>query len=83
MIEILTEEHIDHPHHYTQGIYECIEVMEDVFGVEAVKNFCKLNAFKYIWRSNEKNGIEDIEKAIWYLNKLADIEQRGNNSDKD
>jgi len=42
-------------------------VMEEVFGAEAVKNFCKLNAFKYLWRADEKDGMNDIRKARWYL----------------
>lgn len=64
---------VEHPHHYNQGKYECIDVMEEVYGVEAVKNFCLCNAFKYIWRTNEKNGIEDIDKAICYLNKYEEL----------
>ena len=57
---------VNHPKHY-DGKYECIEVMRDVFGEDAVKNFCILNAFKYIWRHNKKNGTEDLKKAKWYL----------------
>ena len=40
---------------------------------EAVKDFCLCNAFKYIWRTKNKNGIEDIDKAIWYLNKYKEL----------
>ena len=57
---------VNHPKHY-DGKYECIEVMRDVFGEDAVKSFCILNAFKYIWRHNKKNGTEDLKKAKWYL----------------
>jgi hypothetical protein len=45
-----------------------------VFGVEAVKNFALLNAFKYIWRTDRKNGREDLEKAAWYLRKYLELE---------
>lgn len=65
---------VDHPAHYNQGKYECIEVMREVFGDLAVKNFCHLNAFKYVWRANEKNGIEDIKKARFYLDKMVEME---------
>lgn len=68
------EEHVNHPKHYKSTKFECIEVMRDVFGDEAVKNFCKLNAFKYIWRSDKKNGAEDIEKAWFYLTILKEME---------
>lgn len=64
-------DNVNHPEHYNSGKYECIEVMRDVFGKEAVDNFCLLNAFKYIWRAGRKNGKEDIKKAIWYLTELV------------
>ena len=66
-------EHVEHPQHYNQGRFECIDVMVDVYGVEAAKSFCMLNAFKYIWRFNNKNGNEDIRKAVWYLEKYLEL----------
>jgi hypothetical protein len=65
---------VDHPSHYNQGKYECIDVMVETFGKDATKNFCLLNAFKYVWRTGEKNGIEDIEKTVWYLEKYLELE---------
>lgn len=65
---------VNHPSHYNQGKFECIDVMVETFGKEATKNFCLLNAFKYVWRTNKKNGKEDIEKAVFYLNKLLELE---------
>lgn len=64
---------VNHPSHYNQGKYECIDVMAETFGKEAVLNFCKLNAFKYLWRAEDKNGHEDINKALWYLNKYIEL----------
>ena len=69
---------VDHPAHYKGDKFECIDVMEEVYGKEAVKHFCILNSFKYIYRQNKKNGIEDVKKAIWYLNKYLEIEERDN-----
>ena len=72
----MSEKHFDNvnkPKHYANGEYECIDVMLDVFGVEAVKSFCLCNAFKYIWRAGNKNGVEDTKKASWYLNKWEEI----------
>lgn len=66
---------INHPQRYAGGKYECIDVMTDVFGVDAVRNFCKLNAFKYIWREKQKNGVEDLKKASWYLSKLIELSE--------
>ena len=66
---------VEHPNHYATGKYECLEVMKEVFGIEAVKHFCLLNAFKYLWRADRKNGSEDIEKAAYYLNYMKGLER--------
>ncbi len=66
-------EEINHPSRYKSGKYECIDVMQDVFGNEAVKDFCILNAFKYLWRYQHKGGFEDVSKAAWYCNKAVEI----------
>lgn len=64
---------VNHPQHYCTGKYECIDVMIEIFGIEAVKTFCLLNAFKYNYRSGRKNGRQDIEKAVWYSNKYLEL----------
>lgn len=65
---------VKNPAHYTQGQYECWDAMEDLYGKEIVSNFCIGCAFKYIWREElKKSSVEDIEKAIVYLKKYADI----------
>lgn len=69
-------DNINHPSHYETGQFECIDVMIETQGVEAVKGFCKCNAFKYLYRANRKNGLEDMKKAIWYLNKYVELEER-------
>ena len=66
---------VNHPSHYETGKFESIDVMVETQGVEAVQNFCICNAFKYIYRHKFKNGIEDIKKAIWYLNKYIELEE--------
>lgn len=59
---------VNHPAHYEQSCsLECIQVMELVFGANAVRGFCLCNAFKYMWRYKNKNGLEDLKKAKWYL----------------
>lgn len=60
---------VNSPQHYCTGQFECIDVMLETQGLEAVKNFCICNAFKYLYRHNGKNGLEDVKKANWYLNK--------------
>ena len=66
---------VNHPPHYNTGKFESIDVMVETQGVEAVKDFCICNAFKYIYRHKFKNGTEDIKKAIWYLNKYVELEE--------
>lgn len=71
-------DNVNHPNHYT-GKYECIDVMVETQGIEAAKNFCTCNAFKYLWRYNKKNGVEDVKKAAWYLNKFIELETEDKN----
>jgi hypothetical protein len=68
---------VNHPSHYNQGGIECIDAMIAAFGKEATATFCHLNAFKYLWRSEHKNGVEDIDKAIWYLTKYKELKTSG------
>lgn len=66
---------INSPSHYTDGGIECIEAIEASMGKEAFKGFLKGNCVKYLWRYELKNGIEDLRKCQWYLNKLVFIEE--------
>lgn len=67
---------VDHPSHYNEGKIECIDAMVETFGKTSVQDFCVLNAFKYIWRYKHKGKPkEDIEKAVWYLNKYLNLEE--------
>ena len=63
------------PSHYQTGKYECIDVMIEALGEDAVTGFCLCNAFKYIYRNGRKNGLEDIKKAQWYINKYIELKE--------
>jgi hypothetical protein len=54
------------PSWYTQGRVESIEAMESAFSGEDVATFCRLNAFKYVWRSTAHKDSENVNvrKAI-------------------
>jgi hypothetical protein len=69
-------DNVNHPSHYETGKYQCIDVMEETQGKEAVKDFCICNAFKYIYRHRKKNGLEDVKKAVWYLNKYIELSEK-------
>jgi hypothetical protein len=64
---------VNSPSHYTQGDIECIDaiaqVVKDLDGMEAM---CTGNAIKYLWRWKHKNGVEDLKKAVWYVQRMID-----------
>lgn len=68
---VVTNDVVNHPSHYTQGGIECIDAVKAATvgktGIEAV---CVANVVKYLWRYEEKNGLEDVKKARWYLERL-------------
>ncbi len=65
------------PSYYRTPGLETIDVIEawtsDLSGIQAV---CSANVIKYISRWHKKNGIEDLKKARWYLDKLIASEER-------
>lgn len=71
---------VNHPSHYADGEIECIDAIrvatEDLSGFEGMLTG---NAIKYLWRFHKKaKPVEDLEKAVWYLNKLIDyLKEKG------
>ena len=62
------------PSHYNQGTMECIDAIVGAYGVEEAKVFCKINAFKYLWRLGHKDAEEqEIGKIKWYLDKYVNL----------
>ena len=62
---------VNHPSHYTQGGIECIDCIKSAtVGKVGIEAFCVGNAIKYLFRYEEKNGIEDVKKARWYIDRL-------------
>lgn len=62
---------VNHPKHYTQGGIECIDALKAAtVGKRGIEAICVANVIKYLWRFEEKNGIEDVRKARWYLERL-------------
>lgn len=72
---IINKEKVNHPKHYNrENAMECIEEMVMLFGVKETQIFCKLNAWKYRYRAAEKNGIEDLKKSDWYIQKYKELD---------
>jgi len=63
---------VNHPEHYTKGGIECIDAIRASMSKEAFAGYCKGNCLKYIWRYEDKNGIEDLQKAAVYLKWLLE-----------
>jgi len=62
---------VNKPAHY-EGSIECIEAIKSSMSAEAFKGYLKGNIQKYIWRFDRKGGVEDLQKAEWYLKRLID-----------
>jgi hypothetical protein len=77
--EVFTNEKKDtiNPSHYKQGKVECIDALEaatiNLTGIDAV---CTANAIKYMWRWKDKGGVEDLNKAIWYIEKIINKQRK-------
>ena len=70
-VERKSEDLVNHPSHYTYGKMEVIEVI-DAFNC----NFEQGNIIKYVLRYKHKDGIQDLKKALWYLQHLIEKEEK-------
>ncbi|CAB4142347.1 SaV-like [uncultured Caudovirales phage] len=64
---------INHPSHYTQGGIETIDYLQAKMTQEQFEGYLVGNILKYVSRYPHKNGIEDLRKAQWYVNKLIEV----------
>lgn len=71
IIEEIKMEHdpVNHPKHYNNSNSFCSSCGEHIECIEVVRHmsFNIANVIKYLWRFQDKNGIEDLKKARWYL----------------
>lgn len=67
---------VNHPSHYqTAGGIEVIEYIASLLG-DNVKFYYLGNVIKYMSRFDKKNGVEDLKKARFYLNKMIEMEDK-------
>lgn len=71
-------DNVNHPKHYqSKSGLETIDVIEafteDLVGGEATNTG---NVLKYMCRWKSKNGLEDLKKAKWYLDRLIGIVEK-------
>ena len=65
------------PAHYNSGDISCIDAMIAAFGVEEVRIWCKITAFKYMWRMGKKDAEEqEVGKTKWYLDAFITLRDR-------
>lgn len=69
-------DNVNSPAHYGSGKIECIEYIEDFLTREEYVGYLRGNIAKYMHRWRYKNGLEDLKKATWYLDRLAELEER-------
>jgi hypothetical protein len=62
-------DNVNKPPHY-QGDIECIDAIKASMSHSQFIGYLKGNIQKYIWRFDRKNGVEDLKKAQWYLDRL-------------
>ena len=67
-------DNVNNPVHYNTGGIEAIEAILAATN-EQNEGYLQGNIMKYIWRYRYKNGLEDLQKAQWYLNKLIEVYQ--------
>lgn len=63
---------VNHPSHYNFAGIECIDAIKAALGAEGFRDYMMGNVMKYTWRYKYKNGIEDLKKAQWYLNRTIE-----------
>jgi hypothetical protein len=65
---------VEKPSHYGQGSIECIDYIKDFLTKEEYTGYLRGNMAKYLHRWRYKNGIEDLRKARWYLDRLIELQ---------
>lgn len=67
----IEEDFVNRPPHYGNGGIECIDYMEDNMSETMFLGYLEGNVKKYMHRYRYKNGVQDLRKAEWYLNRLV------------
>ena len=73
---------VNRPPHYNKSGIECITAISAATG-DGFEYYLQGNIIKYVWRYPYKNGVEDLKKARWYLDKLIDISSTDSDKDKE
>lgn len=71
-VRLQMSDNVNHPSHYTSGDIECIDAIEAAIShiKDPVAAYLTGQVIKYMWRWELKNGLEDLNKASWYQDRL-------------
>ena len=69
------KDNVNRPSHYRKGKVECIDAIKSATG-DGYQFYLQGNVIKYMWRFNHKNGLEDLQKAQWYLSELMKLKKK-------
>ena len=72
-IKYMKQDNVNHPNHYKTGGIETIDYIHAKLGDEGTVAYCMGNVMKYTSRWQDKNGLEDLKKADWYLDYAINI----------
>ena len=73
---------VNKPAHYNNGNIECIDYIEQQLTEDEYRGYLLGNIIKYTNRHKKKNGVEDLRKENWYLDKLTQkLDKEENNLD--
>jgi hypothetical protein len=71
----MKNDNVNRPKHYRKGKVECIDAIKSATG-DGYQFYLQGNIIKYMWRFNHKNGLEDLQKAQWYLSELIKTKKK-------
>lgn len=64
------------PAHYVlEDGSDSMDVVAKILGREQFKGFLRGNALKYLIRYELKGGVDDLKKALDYIERLVDLEE--------
>ena len=77
-IDLATEKEWDalvhRPPHYNQGGMEAIDYIKQQLG-DGIVDYCEGSVLKYLHRWRFKNGLQDLKKAQWFLNRMVEEQE--------
>lgn len=71
----MNSDNVNHPVYYTQGHIECIDAIESALTSNEYIGYMTGNILEHIWRHRLKDKVQDLQKAMWYLDRLMEYER--------